>query len=146
MNEQLSKSQKIFIGIAALLGFCIWAGFYVYDEFKPRHRAVDGTLVALDAASRTATLSFIHPKSGESMTLKGTVAEDCEILIDGNPQSLGELRAGMQATVEATVRSGSAVTATRIAVRTARSSADESAAVPASSRADSHTSNGITGG
>jgi len=121
---------KVLIGVIVGLVLVVWAAMYVLDEFKPHYVTVTGTLVEVDPDARTATLKFVHPKSGKPMTVKGQVPPDCQILIDGKPQPFDALKSGSEATVEATIRGGAGVTATKIVVG-ATPSAAQTGPVPA---------------
>jgi hypothetical protein len=131
MERRFSRTQKLLVGLVAGAGFCAWAGAYIYDEFKPRYVSVSGTITAVDPAAGTASLRFVHPKSGKTMDLSGKIGPDCQILVGGVPGDISSLKPGAAASVEATVRGGAGVTATRIAVESP-SSASRPASAPGS--------------
>jgi hypothetical protein len=67
----------------------------------PREEGVDGTITYVDPETRTATLEFISPRNGKQMEMKGTVPPECEILLNGMPAKMEDIKAGDKAHVTA---------------------------------------------
>ncbi|MCO6435613.1 MAG: hypothetical protein J5J06_00820 [Phycisphaerae bacterium] len=108
-------NRRLFGGIAAV-GLLVWGGFYVYDEARPRVVSANATITAIDVPARTASVQFIHPRSGRKMTVSGDVAPDCEIMVAGKPAKLSDVPVGSIAKVTAIRHAEGGATATHIIV------------------------------
>ncbi|GEM_PF-2333200 len=53
------------------------------------------TVTKLDVASRSGEISFVHPRSGQPMTIAAEhIPAECEITVDGRPATLADVRVG----------------------------------------------------
>ena len=66
-------------------------------------RTISGTIMSLDAQARMASIEFVHPKTGRTLQIDGTVPPGCDIRIDDEPADMDDLRIGEQAEVEGTI-------------------------------------------
>lgn len=62
------------------------------DSDRPEYREVSGRIVAIDRESEEVSMSYFNKKRGETRTLKGRLAPEAEILIDGATARLEDLR------------------------------------------------------
>jgi hypothetical protein len=103
-------------GAIALVCLVILAALVVY--FRERSvgvlRTVQATLTQIDLAQRTATVQFIHPRSGETISLKGMVSADCSVEVDGRPAALADLVIGDRAWVQGVISRNDTVSAVRV--------------------------------
>jgi hypothetical protein len=92
----LSKRNKhLIVGlvIVAAVGITGWEIFRPGEP--PRVRELTGAeITALDPAAGSAEIEFAHPKTGKLMRLHGTVGEECEILLNGEPVTVADLQVG----------------------------------------------------
>lgn len=93
-------TKSVRIGLFVVLSVGVLGGGVVYRYSQPIEREVEGRIVTLDAAARTATLEFKHPKTGESITLAGDVTPTCDIRIDGQAAQLADLKVGEKVKVK----------------------------------------------
>jgi len=102
--------RRVLIGLlgCAVVGV-VWANFGRHHR-KQKLREVEGTILDIDVASRTASLEFTHPKSGQLFTVSGILPVHCDIQIDGQPAKLTDLRVGETARVGGTFDSAKRVT------------------------------------
>ena len=103
--------------IPVVLVVCAGAGWYAWRWTTPRRAAVDGTIVSFDPATRTGVLSFVHPKSGETLRLSGELPPECAILIGDQPCDVDALRAGDRVRAEGFFYRSGRVVATRVVVQ-----------------------------
>jgi hypothetical protein len=83
------------------------AALYWHEMTKSSVREVDGQIISIDPAARTARLTVHHPKTGATIELAGDVPPDCDIRIDGRPARFDELSVGESVHVRGTIyRSG----------------------------------------
>lgn len=95
-----SPKRTVAIVIILLL---IVGVFWSYQAIYARLSVfeVDGKITQIDAAKRTASLEFKSPRDGTQREVNCEVPEDCELMIDGEPASVGEFRVGDKARVKA---------------------------------------------
>ncbi len=55
---------------------------------------VEGTITWLNAAERKMSIQYTSPRKRKLREKTADVPEDCEIILDGKPASLGDLKAG----------------------------------------------------
>jgi hypothetical protein len=67
-------------------------------------RTINATIVSIDAVNRTASIAFVHPKTGQTLELKGSVPPECDIQINGKPAQMSDLKSGERAEVNGTIR------------------------------------------
>jgi hypothetical protein len=118
----VSKTTKKALAIGAVLIVILAvAGWQLRKSQGPRVRELAGaTLTMIDAAKGSAEIEFVHPKSGRKLKLTGTMAPGCQILIDGQPAQLADVRVGDVADLKGTVYStfsGYSVQADRVSIR-----------------------------
>lgn len=118
----LAHARKV-IALSALgvvlLGTVGWRLFGAHEPPRVRELA-QVTITALDAGARTAEIAFTHPKTGRVVRLAGAVPADCEILLNGTPARLADLRVGDTAAVRGLIHqdfSGAHVEARWVSVR-----------------------------
>lgn len=75
-----------------------------------------GTITRIDVQTRKASIEYVHPKTGRTLQIDGTVPRDCDIQIDGEPASLSDLRVGEQAEVEGTIHRDMTISANWVRV------------------------------
>lgn len=88
-----SSGVKAF-GLIGLVAVLIAGGIYMYRVAQPIEKTIRGKIVAMDVAARTGTFEIVHPKTGETFELAGSVPVECEIIIDGKPAKLADLKVG----------------------------------------------------
>jgi hypothetical protein len=125
-------NKRGFIIIAAFAVFALLIAVLSLKGSPEKVRNVSGRIVSIDAASRTASLEIVHPKTGATLQLEGHVPLDCNILIDGRPASLAELRAGERVDVEGIIHRDRTLSANRVRASRAET---EPASQPASTQA-----------
>lgn len=99
--------------VVILAAVCIVVALCVPHE---QVRTVIGTITHINLATRTATIEFIHPKSGRTLAIDGTAPPDCDIRIDGQPAQLTDLRIGEEVEVEGTIHGDMTITANWVRV------------------------------
>jgi len=104
----LAAGAAVFV---ALLGLAV-----VHNLPRSQVRTIRGTITRIDVENRTATITYLHPRTGQNREIPGIVPEHCEISIDGESAELSELRVGEQAEVEGTLRPNMPITANWVRV------------------------------
>jgi len=63
---------------------------------RPRQYELKAAVVTqLDVQARRGEIEFVHPKSGRTMTVAAEhIPENCEILVNGRPATLADVRVG----------------------------------------------------
>ncbi len=61
---------------------------------------VDGTITYIDLSSRSAGLEYDSPRNGQLREIAGKIPEDCDILLNGSPATLDDLRVGDRASIK----------------------------------------------
>jgi hypothetical protein len=61
---------------------------------------VDGTITYIDLSSRSAGLEYVSPRNGQLREIAGKIPEDCDILLNGSPAALDDLRVGDRASIK----------------------------------------------
>lgn len=91
----MSTRNRLIIGLVGVF-VIVGAGIsYVIRMQRPIQRdGIEGTIVKIDVAARTATLEIIHPKTGKPINITGEVAPDCVILRDGQQITMADLEPG----------------------------------------------------
>ena len=64
----------------------------------------DGTITAIDLATRRASIEIIIPATGATRELSGTIPGSCRIEIDGRPATLADARVGDRVEVRARIQ------------------------------------------
>lgn len=62
---------------------------------------VEGVITMIDAKSRVASLEFTNPRTGKRVERSVEIADDCEILLNGSPAKMDDLKPGEKAVVKA---------------------------------------------
>lgn len=89
-----AKKTLVLVGLGVVVaGVVLWQ---VLRMTRPRPFTVrSARIAALDVATRSGEIEFIHPKSGRRTTVTArNIPPDCEITIDGRPADVSELRVG----------------------------------------------------
>ncbi len=105
--------------ILAIIGVVFVAGLAISVVRRmPKEKTVTitGRITKLDVASRAASIQFVHPKSGKTMTADGQVPLDCDLQIDGKPARIEDLRVGDEGEVKGTLHRDYSVTASWVRV------------------------------
>jgi|GEM_PF-3480042 hypothetical protein len=115
VTQTAKKALVVGIIVVVVAGVASWRA--VSRRPAPRTREIAGaTIRMLDVARQTAEVEFAHPKTGRRIRLTGTLAPGCEILVDGQPATLADLRVGDLADVHGTVYPDYSVQADRVRV------------------------------
>lgn len=88
--------------VVALVGVVVVAALGAHQAWKtlrPRVVTVQGTVGTIDLVNRSAALQIVHPKTGQLIEIPGSVPDNCEITIDGQPATLADVRSGEMVTV-----------------------------------------------
>lgn len=97
---QKGPVKKFAIAAGGLVVVAIlWSAFHVRTTTVKRELE-GGKVISLDPETRTGTLEYIHPESGQRIELSGTIPPGTEILINGEPATLEEIEVGELVTVE----------------------------------------------
>jgi hypothetical protein len=105
--------------IIAVIGIVVVAmvGITVVRRLtRERDRTITATILAIDPQARTASIEFVHPKTGKTLELEGRVPEECDIQIDGRPAKLSDLRVGERAEVNGTIHANITLSANWVRV------------------------------
>jgi hypothetical protein len=75
------------------------------------------TVIKFDAAQRSGEIEFIHPKSGQAMTVTAKdIPADCLVLINGKPGTLADVHVGDTVAVRGLIYADQSVKPQRIRV------------------------------
>jgi hypothetical protein len=87
------KTRPVLAAAAVVILLAAWLGYKIN---KRTHvvREISGTVLSVDPDERTASIEFIHPRTGKAFQLTGHVPETCDITIDGKPATLRDIRVG----------------------------------------------------
>lgn len=96
------KNRKAALLIVLAVAVIAGVGVYARRLAQPREFEIkSATITKLDFERRgdeiTAArgeIEFVHPKSGQTMTVAGVIPSDCPIQVDGAPGRLADLRVG----------------------------------------------------
>lgn len=99
-DGQPASKLPVIIGLIVLVAL---AGGYMYWQNMTMFTRT-GTVTFVDVDNRIAELEMADPDGG-SMTKPGTVPMDCEILIDGKPAKLEDIKIGDKVTARLEYRS-----------------------------------------
>ncbi len=97
MRENVVSETPRRIVLLAVIAIVVLAvaGWRLMKLMQPReHTLTSATITKLDVTDRTAEVEFIHPKSGQMITVAGVVPEGCDIQINGAPATMADLRIG----------------------------------------------------
>lgn len=89
------KTQKsialiaLSLGISALL--LIGGGCGKKSE-EPKHRNIEGKVTSIDTATDEVRMLWYNPKEKQEMEIKGTLAPEAEILINGRTAKLEDVQ------------------------------------------------------
>ncbi len=126
----MAKNDKIRIGVGIIgVVLVLVIGSKMRSSDKPKEREIEGTITAVNVSLRTASVEFVHPKTGQTMTISSEIPPDCDIQIDGKPAQLEDVRVGESARVVGTMQKDKSVTVR--AVRITRTTGTVPAAAPA---------------
>lgn len=111
------QKTRLIVGVVGIVVAVIGGALYVNNALQPTSGKITGTITELDLNQRTATLEFIHPKTGKRYELVGTVSPDCVITRDGEQIALDALAVGTTVSAEGLLyRASQQVVATRVEV------------------------------
>ncbi len=96
------KSRKAALLIVLAVAVIAGVGLYARKLARPREFELkSATITKLDFEYQNAAviaargeIEFVHPKSGQKMTVSGLIPADCPILVNGEPGRLAELHIG----------------------------------------------------
>ncbi len=100
--------------IIAVIGIVVVVSLGVaYLRLMPRElvRTITGTILSIDATGRTASIAFVHPKTGQTHELTGRVPPECDIQINGQPAQMTDLKIGERIEVNGTLHSDNSISA-----------------------------------
>ena len=89
-----AKKTLVLVGLGVVVAAVVlWQALHMT---QPRAFTVrSARIAALDVATRSGEIEFIHPKSGRRTTVTArNIPADCEITIDGRTADVSELRVG----------------------------------------------------
>jgi hypothetical protein len=103
-------TQRVIIGV---VGLAVAVTVWWVAQRRPLAftREIQGTVIAVDPAARTASLEFPHPRTGELLTLEGSVPADCEIRVNGKPATIADVHVGDVVRVKGHVDASKHITA-----------------------------------
>lgn len=102
MSQKTNKLLLVAGVLVVVLGMGVWQAYRALP--KPQVREISSaTITAVDAAARTATIKFTHPKSGQEMELSGVALPDCRVYVNNQPAEMTDVRVGDQVAVRGTV-------------------------------------------
>jgi hypothetical protein len=128
----LARRHKALLLTLVVVVVLAAVAYQVYRSI-PRARVgqIDAaTVTAVNPEQRTAEIEFTHPRSGRLIRLKGTLAPAGQLLIDGEPAPLAELRVGDRVAVRGTLYPDYTVTAEWVRVQRSPTSAPAAAPAP----------------
>lgn len=94
LENNISRKVRVWITIGVVIALMIVGGIYGYRSMKPRPVAMIGTIVSVDRASRSGKFRFVHPKTGETLELAGTLAPDCALRRGSETITIADLQPG----------------------------------------------------
>jgi hypothetical protein len=101
------------LGLVALLVL----GFYLRSRSGPKSIAVKATVLGISPGTRSATLEYVHPNSGQRLQGSGSIPMNCEILIDGRPGQFTDIRPGDAVTITGIMNSDRQFLARRVVLQ-----------------------------
>jgi hypothetical protein len=111
------RRDRWLLFVVCAVALVIGGGVYWKRLSTPSQRKFDGTIVSIDAEHHAGVLRFVHPKSGETIELRGEMGPGCEIVVAGRPATIADLHAGDRVTAEGQYyRISGKVVATRLTV------------------------------
>lgn len=100
MPSNLVRPRNIVIAVVAVA--IIVVAVVVVRRFTAVHD-VKGTITYLDPARRVASVEVIDPANGKTREFRGFAADDCVVIINGQPAQLTDLRLGDTAQIRVRV-------------------------------------------
>lgn len=128
MHALFRRGRMLTVSVLALAFITI--GISVWRWSIPRHASLTGTISSLNVEGRSGVLQVIHPKTGEPLELRGKLAADCEVVVNGAPAPLSDLAAGDRVKVEGLFYRDGSIVATRVAKLSGASEPKSRAAAP----------------
>ncbi len=77
-------------------------------------RQIEGKITAVDVVTRTASIEFVHPKSGQVHEISSYVPPNCEIMIDGQPGEMADIQVGEMVRAEGAIGRDNEVSVKRV--------------------------------
>lgn len=122
---------RIVVAVIGLLALAALGLYSARSSLSTAVRTVSGVITQLDVPTRAAAMEITLPRTGKTVEIKGQVAPDCEIRIDGAAGTLADLKVGDAVEVTGAFSRSRTVTAQRVLVRrAAMGSATQAAPVP----------------
>jgi hypothetical protein len=131
-----ARKALILCGLAVTVA----AGLAVYARHLARPREYElksATIIKLEfqcqnerIVSARGVLEFVHPKSGQAMSVTGTIPADCPIFVDDAPAQLSDLRVGDQVAVRGTVFADRSITPQWVRVQRSAAARETPASAP----------------
>lgn len=137
MPEQ--RRNRTIATVIAVVAIVTLASVYAWKWITPRETSFEGTLVSVNATSRIGTLRIVHPKSGQSIDIRGELDPNCEVRIADRPASVNDLAAGDRIRADGKLYRWGAVVATRVTVLSSAPVADKADNPTASQPAEAPT-------
>jgi hypothetical protein len=129
--------KALILGGVAII---VIAGLAAYARHLTRPREYElksATITSLEferqgerIVSARGVLEFVHPRSGQTMSVTGTIPADCPIFVDGAPAQLPDLRVGDQVAVRGTVFADRTITPQWVRVQRSSAARQDSASAP----------------
>ena len=117
-----TAGMKTIVAVGALVVVATLAVAVTYRLLREDVRTITGTITRIDLETRTASIEFVHRKTGRTLRIDGTVPPDCDIRIDGRPARLSDLKVGQHTTVQGTIHRDATISANWVRVTRAADS------------------------
>ena len=133
MKPVTQKALILTVFGLVVAGLAIWQ---VRRLAQPREYDLkSATVTKLDAAKRSGEIEFVHPKSGQAMTVTAKeIPADCQISINGNPATLADVRVGDTVGVRGLIYADHTVKPQRIRVTRAEAATQSAPATAPATR------------
>jgi hypothetical protein len=116
-----AAQRKLLIIVVICTAVVAIVAMVVQRAVAPREYTIrTATITAIDAATRTGTIEFVHPKSGQKMSVTASIPPESPITINGAPGRFEDVHIGDQ--IEARGRYAMGRT-TALSVKVTRSTA-----------------------
>ncbi len=126
----MKSPARTVVIIAVIVVVVAIAAWQAARALRPRNLRIESARITkFDPVTRKGEIEFVHPKSGRTMTVSGSVAESCTITINGAPATIADVQVGDVATVEGVVFATRTVEAHSVSIE--RSQPEAQPAAPA---------------
>lgn len=122
---------RIVVAVIGLLALAALGLYSARSSLSTSVRTVSGVITQLDVPTRAAAMEIVLPRTGKTVEIRGQVAPECEIRIDGAVGTLADVKVGDAVEVTGAFSRNKTVTAQRVLVRRATTgSATQAAPAP----------------